>query len=103
MRLIGLDIVEDFYARYRHMSWAWEVDVLVMELANREWTDPKELLHDYPTAETKPPAVVFSVAGGQVLVRCLILFAQGIILIKEFIWSEVQKGNEIVNAGGGRA
>lgn len=103
MQLIGLDIVEDFYARCRHMSWAYEVDVLIMELSNREWTEPKEILHDYPTAEAKPPAVVFSVAGGQVLVRCLVLFGQGIILIKEFVWCGVQQGNEITNAAGGKA
>lgn len=103
MRLIGLDILEEFYAQNQHLPWAWEVDALVTELANREWAGASELVHDYPTAEAEPPAVVFSVAGGRILVSCLILFGQGIVLIKEFIPRKAQKENKKSDVVGGTA
>lgn len=95
--------MDEFCVQHQHMPWAWEVDALVMELANREWGSPSELVHDYPTAETEPPEVVFSVAGGRVLVHCLILFGQGIVLIKEFILRNVQRANKKYHTSGVKA
>lgn len=103
MQLIGLDIAENFCAAHEHTSWAWEVEALLMELANRKWASASELLRDYPTAQTDSPAVVFSIAGGQVLVSCLILFSQGVVLVKEFILHQVQKRNIKRYASGGSA
>ncbi|MDF3373932.1 hypothetical protein HKX21_17525 [Sulfitobacter sp. KS8] len=91
MRLIGLDIVERFRSQNCRETWVWEVDALILEISNQVWSDEKELCRDYPSADTRLPKVTFKIAGGRVLVECLVLFQAGIVLLKQLVLRTVQQ------------
>ncbi|QBF33339.1 hypothetical protein [Thalassococcus sp. S3] len=101
MRLIGLDIIEDFRSQNEREAWVWEVDALMLEVANRIWSDPKELLKDYPTAETNPPNVTFKLAGGRVLVKCIVLFKTGLVVLKQVVLDAIAHSSKTLQKSGG--
>ena len=101
MRLIGLDIIEEFRSRNEREAWVWEVDALMLEVANRSWTNPKDLLKDYPTAETNPPNVTFRLAGGRVLVKCLVLFQTGLVVLKQVVLHAIAHTSRTLQQSGG--
>ncbi|MGP6090018.1 hypothetical protein [Antarctobacter jejuensis] len=89
-----MDIVDDFRSQHGRETWAWEVDALIVEITNRAWSNEEELRRDYPLADTHPPNVIFKIAGGRVLVECLVLFQKGIVLLKKLVLKTAQQASK---------
>jgi len=103
MRLIGLDIIDGFRSQHARETWAWEVDALIVEITNRAWSNEEELRRDYPSADARPPNVTFRIAGGRVLVECLVLFQKGIVLLKKLVLKTAHQASKTCRHKGGAA
>lgn len=81
MKIVGMDVLEDFKAHHADVRSA--VDSWVAEVEMAQWSEPAELKKRYPSASILADNyVIFNIKGNHYRLKTQVAYQTGIVLVK---------------------